>query len=171
MRLTILLIACLGLLLAVGHDQFFLLDQKTAPSENKITQENKKESDQSERNVTRSNPQNPYQSLQIASLTETRDRPLFTQSRKAPSPPKKITAVPRFTKKPQKKEAEYQLMGILKNGTKSIALLQDKDTGKYFRVAKGDVIGSNRITEIFVKRVKMEREDGTSAILNIQFRK
>lgn len=170
MRLAILLIACIGLSALVYFDAFFSQEEKEI-TQNTISGTYEQAGIERGKKQPLPTPQNPYQNLKVSALKETRIRPLFTQSRKAPPPPRKIATLPKITKRPPKKETVYFLMGILKNGTRSVALLQEKDTGKYFRVGKGDILGSNLVTDILLKEIKIEKEDGTSSTLKLRFKK
>ncbi len=177
MRLVLLLLICGVLFVVVSYDTFFGGNTDTSkvvasvrpsqPGNNRPKETSDKEAETSVKRTLG----NPYKDLELSSLSATVERPLFTKSRRAPAPPAQKIAVPRFIKKPKKKEADYFLMGILKNGTRAIALLREKETGKYYRVEKGDIFGSNRVTEVFAKSIQMERNDGTSQRLELKFTK
>lgn len=173
MRLVVLVITCVALMVVVFYDVLvpevspassFASSSRSLPSKDV-------RADGGEQKIVDQVPGNPYRDLKLASLLETIERPLFTKNRRAPAPPVQKVVVPKFIKKPQKKEAEYLLMGILKNGTQSVALLREKESGKYYRVEKGDILGNNRVTDVQVKSIRMEREDGTSAKIELKFSK
>lgn len=91
------------------------------------------------------------------------ERPLFASSRKRPPP---------ATKDPSQVDVKappsYELMGVVLNGARAIALLRNPAEGSSFRVQAGDMIGGWRVSKVEAKSVLIEREDGMSETLQLQ---
>ena len=62
----------------------------------------------------------------------------------------------------QRTQSSYDLLGILREGERAIALLRSKGEGRSFRVEVGDMIGGWRVARMEPTSVLLEREDGTS---------
>ncbi len=172
MRLIILLLVCTGLAFAALYDfTSSENDDRIALKRAELKRLKQSNSNKDSTTENRIAIRNPYDNLKLSSLQQTVKRPLFTQSRRPPAPIKRVFTPPKITRAPQKPEPQFLLLGVLKNGTKSVALVRQEDTGKYFRVVKGDFIGNIRVKDVLLKAVKLEKEDGTSTMLKLKFTK
>jgi hypothetical protein len=105
---------------------------------------------------------NPLASLDKAELKDWVERPLFAPSRRRPpavavadrQPPRQVAA--------RQPPPSYDLLGIVRDGDRAIALLRKKGDGTSFRVEVGDMIGGWRVAKMESASVVLEREDGTS---------
>jgi hypothetical protein len=105
---------------------------------------------------------NPLANFDKAQLKDWVERPLFAPTRKRP--PVVAAAAPRAKRhiKPKLPPPSYDLLGIVRDGAHSIALLRKKGEGTSFRVEVGDMIGGWRVARMEPASVVLEREDGTS---------
>jgi len=105
---------------------------------------------------------NPLANFDKAQLKDWVARPLFAPTRKRP--PAVAAAAPQAKQhiKPKLPPPSYDLLGILRDGARSIALLRKKGEGTSFRVEVGDMIGGWRVARMEPASVVLEREDGTS---------
>jgi hypothetical protein len=104
---------------------------------------------------------NPLASFEKESLNDWVERPLFAPSRKRPpaaaaaaNPIGPVAAVPQAP--------VYDLLGIVREGERALALLRKKVDGSNFRVEVGDMIGGWRVAKIEPSAVVLERADGQS---------
>ncbi len=72
------------------------------------------------------------------------------------------TPRPRHRSTPSNRRPSYDLLGILRDGERAIALLRKKGEGTSFRVEVGDMIGGWRVAKMEPASVVLERTDGTS---------
>ena len=104
---------------------------------------------------------NPLASFDKSLLDDWVARPLFAPSRQRP--PEVATAAPvatpRVTANPP---PTFDLLGIVRDGARAIALLRKKGEGTSFRVEVGDMIGGWRVAKMEPSSVVLERADGTS---------
>jgi hypothetical protein len=104
---------------------------------------------------------NPLASFAKESLNDWVERPLFAPSRKRPpaaaagaNPAGPVVAAPQIPL--------YDLLGIVREGERALALLRKKVDGSNFRVEVGDMIGGWRVAKIEPSAVVLERADGQS---------
>lgn len=122
-----------------------------------------KELDQSVKKVAgaaAANP-NPLATLERSLFHDTFKRPLFAPRRRRP-PPKKIVKLlpPPKPVIPKPKLPSYELLGIIKNGHRAIAVLREADTQSTFRVEVGDVVGGWQVSSITPKHITLRGNDG-----------
>ncbi len=105
---------------------------------------------------------NPLADFDTALLKDWVERPLFAPSRKRP--PAVAAAGPALPRHAatQKPPPSYDLLGIVRDGARAIALLRKKGEGTSFRVEVGDMIGGWRVAKMEPASVVLERSDGTS---------
>lgn len=108
--------------------------------------------------------QNPLASFDKAKLKDWVERPLFAASRKRPAT-QKVVERPVVRVKPKRAAPSYDLLGVVLDGDRAIALLRKKGDGRSFRVEVGDMIGGWRVSKLEPASVVLEREDGTSQTL------
>jgi hypothetical protein len=105
---------------------------------------------------------NPLSSFDRETLKDWVERPLFAPSRRRPA----AVAVAEHPLAQQVggklPPQTYDLLGIVRDGTRAIALLRKKGEGTSFRVEVGDMIGGWRVAKMELASVVLEREDGTS---------
>ncbi len=174
MRLFLLIITCAGLSFAAWYDftsssEDELVSERRADVLRRLESKKNVKADKGE--LYSISIKNPYEELKLANLEQTVKRPLFSQSRRPPAPLQATIVLPKITRAPQKPEPRFLLLGVLKNGENSVALLREEGTGKYFRVVKGDFIRNIRIADVLLKSVKLERQDGSKVTLNLKFTK
>jgi hypothetical protein len=96
-------------------------------------------------------------------LRDTIGRPLFAPSRQRPPP---VVAAGRPEIKPvgpvKAQPPSYELLGVVQDGNRAIALLRKTGDGASFRVEVGDTIGGWQVSKVEAKSVLLVREDGTS---------
>ncbi len=104
---------------------------------------------------------NPLVVLQQLQFRETLNRPLFAPRRRRP-PPKKVVRLPPPPKPPPPKPKlpSYELLGIMKNGSRALAILREKQTQNTFRVEIGDSIGGWEVSDITSKRIVLRGSAG-----------
>jgi hypothetical protein len=105
---------------------------------------------------------NPLANFDQSLLEDWVQRPLFAPSRQRP--PEVATAAPVATQQVAAKQPPptFDLLGILRDGVRAIALLRKKGEGTSFRVEVGDMIGGWRVAKMEPASVVLERTDGTS---------
>jgi hypothetical protein len=104
---------------------------------------------------------NPLASFEKESLNDWVERPLFAPSRKRP-PPAAAGAKPTGPVAAAPQIPHYDLLGIVREGERALALLRKKVDGSNFRVEVGDMIGGWRVAKIEPSAVVLERADGQS---------
>lgn len=105
---------------------------------------------------------NPIASLELDSLTQTIERPLFAPNRRPP-----VKAV-RVRKKPpapppraKVKRNPFKLLGVVGGGDGKIALLRDQRTGRHVRVESGDLIDGWQVEAIDTASVTIKHRQRT----------
>jgi general secretion pathway protein N len=84
-----------------------------------------------------SNQPSAVPSLQLESLSQTRERPLFVPTRRKSPPPAPAAPKPVTQKQPQ-----FTLRGIIVFGQESVVLLRDDSTDELFTLHPGDTVGN-----------------------------
>jgi hypothetical protein len=100
---------------------------------------------------------NPLASFDKTALQNWVDRPLFAPSRKRPPP----QVAGKTAAKPQP-PPDYQLLGVVLNRKRTIALLRSKDSGIDVRVQVGDMISGWHVASVDRESVTLKRDDDTS---------
>ena len=101
---------------------------------------------------------NPLASTSKDQLRDMVERPLLAPSRRRP-PDAQATGPSEAASNTQQ---SYDLLGILRNGDRAIALLRRASDGTSFRVEIGDTVGGWRVAKVETTSVLLERNDGTS---------
>jgi hypothetical protein len=103
---------------------------------------------------------NPLAAVDLQTLGDTVNRPLFAPSRSRPPPvveaPIEVAAAP-----PPPPPPSYALLGVVRNAGRAIALLLRVSDGTSFRAEVGDTIGGWRVASVESTAVRLERADGT----------
>lgn len=106
---------------------------------------------------------NPLASFDKATLENWVDRPLFAPSRKRPPPQpvqKGNVALP--------PPPDYQLVGVVLNADRAVALLRGEGNGANFHVEVGDVLAGWHVTSVDRDTVTLKRDDETSQIIHFK---
>jgi hypothetical protein len=104
---------------------------------------------------------NPLASFDKESLQDWVARPLFAPSRKRP-PAAVAAAGPVGPVAAAPQAPVYDLLGIVREGERALALMRKKADGSNFRVEVGDMLGGWRVAKIEPSAVVLERADGQS---------
>ena len=110
------------------------------------------------------NPLADFDKEQLSAWTE---RPLFAPSRSRPPVIARADTPPPPRVVPQKPPPRYDLLGVLHNGERAIALLRNKGEGASFRVEVGDMIGGWRVDKMELASVVLKRGDGSELVLSL----
>ncbi len=105
---------------------------------------------------------NPLASISKDELRDTVERPLLAPSRRRPVETKTAQNATTANEK-----LGYQLLGVVLNGDRAIALLRKAADGPSFRVEIGDMVGNWRVARVETASVFLERSDGATLIVNL----
>lgn len=108
---------------------------------------------------------NPLASLDKSTLTDWVQRPLFAPSRKRPPETAQGPAPQAAVAKPP--PPLYDLMGVVSEKGRAIALLRKKADGTNFRVEVGDMLGGWQVSKVDARAVTLMRDDGSSETVSI----
>jgi hypothetical protein len=106
---------------------------------------------------------NPLASFKKASLENWVNRPLFAPSRRRPPP--KPAQIGNVAPPPP---PDYQLVGVVLNADRTVALLRSEENGANFHVEVGDVVGGWRVTSVDRNAVTLKRDDETPQIIRFK---
>jgi len=109
---------------------------------------------------------NPLASLDKSSLKDWVERPLFAPSRKRP-PPTAAAQGPAPVAGAKPLPPSYELMGVVLDSGRAIALLRKKSDGTSFRVQVGDMLGGWQVSKVEPRAVVLVRGDGTSETVSL----
>jgi hypothetical protein len=101
---------------------------------------------------------NPLAALDIGSLRETVERPLFAPSRRRPPEADQKEEVAAEPAKP----ATFELLGVALSGARAIAVLRKKSDGTSYRVQAGDMLAGWQVAKVESKSVLLERPEGVT---------
>jgi general secretion pathway protein N len=108
-----------------------------------------------------------YDGIDLSSLEATRDRPLFSESRRPPAPPPEppppppapvVAAVPA----PPPEPPLLRLIGLVTMGETRVALVEDGNTGEILRLSPGAMIDDWTMTIVDDRTIAFSR-DGKAA--------
>ncbi len=105
---------------------------------------------------------NPLATFDESELSDTIKRPLFASSRSRPLEAESISNATAAQAATKAEVPSYDLLGIIRDGSRAIALIRDKKDGTSFRVEVGDMIGGWRVSKLAPTSILLERDDGTS---------
>lgn len=99
----------------------------------------------------------------LASMSQTRDRPLFAPSRRPPPPPPEVAEAEPEPDRPQAppEPPPFDLAGIVVGGESGFALLRNHETEKIEHAKRGDVLAGWTVSEIGQRHVVVSRDDRT----------
>jgi general secretion pathway protein N len=103
---------------------------------------------------------NPLASLPLESLSATRDRPLFSPSRRPPPPPPPPAApVVRAVEATPVPPPSVVLLGIVTEANEARAMVRSDPSGKVVPARLGDEIGGWKVTQIEPRRLVLSIDD------------
>jgi general secretion pathway protein N len=108
---------------------------------------------------------NPLWAIPLSQLSETRDRPIFSVSRRAPAPP--AAAKPVAAKAPPPKVPErpqLSLVGTIASGEEGFGIFLDQATKTALRLKVGEDHNGWRLQSIRAREVTLEKDKQTSVL-------
>jgi hypothetical protein len=162
-RPLLLAVACIGLAALVWLDnRDAILAMLSSPSPEASQQPGNLGQTANDGRVEQSEPPPPLETGLLAGnpladfdkieLENWVQRPLFAPSRKRPPPQE---AKPASAASPA--QPDYQLLGVVLNSKRSIAVLRSEDTGTDVRVQVGDMIGGWLVASVELEAVILKR--------------
>jgi hypothetical protein len=106
------------------------------------------------------NPLAEFDKMQLENWVQ---RPLFAPSRKRPPPQEAKTA-----STPLQPPPDYQLLGVLLNPKRTIAVLRSEETGTDIRVQVGDMIGGWLVASVEREAVTLKRDEEEPQIIRFK---
>jgi general secretion pathway protein N len=107
-------------------------------------------------------PRNPLDAVRLEDLAATRERPLFTPSRRPPPPPAAVVEAPDpppVEAKPVALEPPpFDLVGAVVGQRASFALLRNRQSNAVVRLRPGDAAMGWRVGAVGVRSVSLERD-------------
>lgn len=107
-------------------------------------------------------PRNPLDAVRLEDLAATRERPLFTPSRRPPPPPAPEVAAPEpppVEAKPVALEPPpFDLVGAVVGHSASFALLRNRQSNEVMRLRLGDEAMGWRVGAVGLRSVSLERD-------------
>jgi hypothetical protein len=111
---------------------------------------------------------NPLWAIPLATLTTTRDRPIFSPSRRPPPPavaPTPVVAAPPPRPKPIKVERpQLALVGTILGSEQSFGIFVDQTTKAALRLRIGEEYQGWRLREVAAREVTMEHDEQTTVL-------
>jgi general secretion pathway protein N len=111
--------------------------------------------------ITGSPLDNPVAMVSLDDLSATRARPLFSPSRRLPSPPSAAIQAPPPVQPPAP-PPNLQLYGTILHAEDALAIVLSPVTNQTVRVRIGDDIGGWKVSEIDEKKIVLSLEDRTA---------
>jgi general secretion pathway protein N len=102
---------------------------------------------------------NPLAVQALDGLTATRERPLFSPSRRPPPPPPPMLASVQSIEVKPIDPPSVILLGIVTEGGQARAVLRTQSSNKVVRARLGDEVGSWTVTEIEPRRLILSHDD------------
>ncbi|SFV29575.1 hypothetical protein [Hyphomicrobium facile] len=161
-RLYLMIVACLALACLVWFDNQQPSPMASAPPIASGEPQDQTDPDLSSNDENKQSSHisigNPLVAISKDELRDTVERPLFAPTRRRPV--ETDTAKHQDTTLIGEKPV-YELLGVVLNGDRAIALLRNAADGTSFRVESGDMVGSWRVATVEAASVFLERSDGT----------
>ena len=111
-------------------------------------------------------PVSPLAAQQLDRLSATRDRPLFSPTRRPPAPPPIVAAAP----PPPPSPPDVALLGVVMDGKEARAVVRAGSAAKILRVRIGDDIGDWKVGQIEARQLVLLL-DGRAATFTMFARK
>jgi general secretion pathway protein N len=102
---------------------------------------------------------NPLAAQMLDGLTATRDRPLFSPSRRPPPPPPPVLASVQTVAVKPIDPPSIILLGIVTEGGQARAVLRTQSSNKAVRARLGDEVGSWTVTRIEPRRLILSHDE------------
>jgi hypothetical protein len=106
----------------------------------------------------RSESINPLGAIVLASLAQTIERPLFSQSR-APKPKPQPEAAEATEEEPQPQAEDFAVLAIVVSGDRKTALVRVNKTSEVFRLKPGDTFSGWKLTAVEPKAIVIANQD------------
>jgi hypothetical protein len=100
----------------------------------------------------------PLAAQPLEKLSATRDRPLFSPTRRPPAPPPIVAAAP----PPPPPPPEVALLGVVMDGEEARAIIRTGPAAKVTRVRIGDDVGGWKVGQIEAQRLVLLLDDRTA---------
>ena len=115
--------------------------------------------------VYAANPRNPLAVLRLEELAATRDRPLFSPTRRPPPPPVDIAApappppaAPIVAKPETQEPPPFDLVGTVVGEINSYVLVRNRTTNEVVRLRQGDAQDGWRVGQVSLRAAVLERD-------------
>ncbi len=104
---------------------------------------------------------NPLWGIPMSSLTATRERPLFSPSRRPPSPPPEPMPVAEAPPPPpaEPEQPLFTLVGTATGETDNVAVVMDQNTRNLVRVKVGETVSGWQLRSIDQRAMTVEKND------------
>jgi hypothetical protein len=99
-------------------------------------------------------PANPLVMQPLDGLSATRDRPLFSPSRRPPPPPVAVVREPALPPPPP----NVAFLGVVMDGSEAIAVVRARPSGAFTRVQIGDDVGGWKVSQIAGRQLVLSLE-------------
>ncbi len=110
-------------------------------------------------------PRNPLAALQLETLAATRDRPLFSPTRRPPPPPVEVAAPapapstePVLAKPTEPEPPPFDLVGVVVGEVNSYVLLRNRTSNEVVRLRQGDAQDGWRVGQVSLRSAVLERD-------------
>ncbi len=111
---------------------------------------------------------NPLWAIPLASLSNTRERPIFSASRRPPPPPAApvamVSAPPPPPKPPRVERPQLSLVGTIVGADQSFGIFIDQSTRTALRLRIGEDFQGWRLQAVQGREVTLKRDDQTAII-------
>ena len=112
---------------------------------------------------------NPLWAIPLASLSSTRDRPIFTPSRRPPSPPAVIVpervAPPKVVARPvAPQHSNLKLIGTVVGETEGIGIFLDQATHNFVRLKTGEGHAGWILQSVKTRETTLQKEQNTETM-------
>ena len=103
---------------------------------------------------------NPLAAVSLSSLVNTRERPIFTPTRRAPKLPNVLP--PKLIAEPSR--PELALLGVITEGTGGLAICRDEKTQLVVRLQIGQTYAGWTLQKLDHREAAFERDNKTSVL-------
>ncbi len=110
-------------------------------------------------------PRNPLAALQLETLGATRDRPLFSPTRRPAPPPAEVVAPapapstePALAKPTEPEPPPFELVGVVVGEVNSYVLLRNRASHEVVRLRQGEAQDGWRVGQVSLRAAVLERD-------------
>lgn len=109
---------------------------------------------------------NPLWAIPLSQLSETRERPIFSASRRPPAPPASAKPVAVKASPPSKmsEQPQLSLVGTIASGTEGFGIFLDQATKTALRLKIGDDHNGWKLQSVRSREVTLEKDQQTSVL-------